>query len=93
MVCATSGGQELARIWKDDPDTFDLLCDRAVNDPFVRKERWEDNPRQTALEAMAKLFPDHPQTTDLLKDRAENDPDEEIREYAKKVLERKSKWQ
>jgi len=68
---------------------FELLYDRTLNDPFERKQDWETNPRQIALEAMIKQRPDSLQTLSLLRDRAENDPDEELREFAKKKLE---KW-
>ena len=78
--------QELARGWKDEPWIFEFLCDRALNDPFERKEDWEDNPRQTALEAIIKQRPDSPLTLSLLRDRAENDPDEKVREFAKEKL-------
>jgi hypothetical protein len=77
---------ELAKGWKNDPEIFELLCDRALNDPFERKKDRGDNPRQTALEIIIKQYPDHPQTLPLLQDRAENDPDEKVREFAKKKL-------
>jgi len=80
--------QELAQGWKNDPEIFELLCDRTVNDPFERKEYWEGNPRQTALEAIIKQRPDSPQTLSLLRDRADNDSDEKLREFAKKKLEK-----
>jgi predicted NACHT family NTPase len=79
--------RELARSWKDEPWMFEFLCDRALNDPFERKEDRENNPRQTALEAIIKQYPNHPQTLPLLQDRAENDPDEKVREFARKKLE------
>ena len=81
--------QELAKGWKDEPGMFELLCDRTLNDPFERQEDWEDNPRQTALEAIIKQRPDSPQTLSLLRDRADNDSDEKLRKFAKKKLE---KW-
>jgi hypothetical protein len=78
--------QELAKGWKDEPGMFELLYDRALNDPFERKKDWEDNPRQIALEAIIKQRPDSAQTLSLLRDRAENDPDEKVREFAQKKL-------
>jgi predicted NACHT family NTPase len=81
--------QELANGWKNDSEIFELLYDRTLNDPFERKEDWEDNPRQLALEAIIKQRPDSPQTLSLLRDRADNDSDEKLREFAKKKLE---KW-
>ncbi len=80
--------QELARGWKDDPSVFDLLFSCVVNDPF--ENRFLYTVRQTALNEIVRLFPDHPQTLDLLKDRAVNDPDEQLRKFAKKVLEKKT---
>jgi hypothetical protein len=77
---------ELALGWKDEPWMFEFLCDRALNDPFERKEDSEDNPRQLALEIIIKQYRDRPQTLPLCKDRAENDPDEKVREFAKKKL-------
>jgi hypothetical protein len=80
--------QELAQGWKDHPEIFELLCDRALNDPFERKKDWEHNPRQIALKAIIKQRPDSPQTLSLLRDRADNDSDEKLREFAKKKLEK-----
>jgi predicted NACHT family NTPase len=79
--------QELAKGWKDEPGMFELLYDRALNDPFERKEHWQTNPRQLALEIIIKQYRDRPQTLPLLQDRAENDPDEKVREFAQKKLE------
>ena len=76
--------QEIAKGWSDDPQTFDFLCDRAINDPF--KGEWQDNPRQTALAAILKHYSDKPQTLELLKTVSNNDPDEELKEFAKKQL-------
>ncbi len=62
---------------------FEFLCNRALNDPFERKE---DNPRQLVLEIIIKQYPEHPQTLPLLHDRAGNDPDENVREFATEKL-------
>jgi hypothetical protein len=78
--------RDLIQSWKDEPGMFEFLYNCALNDPFERKEDWEDNPRQTALEAIIKQYPDHPQTLPLLQDRAENDSDKKVREFAKKKL-------
>jgi hypothetical protein len=59
---------------------------RALNDPFVREEKWEENPRQLALKIIIKQYPDNPQTLPLLRDRAENDPDEQVRNFAQNKL-------
>ena len=81
--------QEIARGWHDEPGIFELLRDRALNDPFEREYSFENNPRQTALEAIAQYYPDHPETLPLLRNSSENDADEEVREFARKTLE---KW-
>ncbi|MEQ8383581.1 MAG: HEAT repeat domain-containing protein [Coleofasciculus sp. A1-SPW-01] len=78
--------QELAKGWKYEPWLFELLRDRVLNDPFVREEDWQDNPRQLAIEIIIKQYPDNPQTLPLLRDKAENDPDEKVREFAQKKL-------
>jgi predicted NACHT family NTPase len=76
----------LAKDWKDEPGIFELLCDRAVNDPFERQHGSNRNPRQYALAAIIEHYPHHPQTLPLLRDRAENDPDEQVQEFAQKKL-------
>ncbi|MCY7272761.1 MAG: HEAT repeat domain-containing protein [Phormidesmis sp. CAN_BIN44] len=78
--------QELAQGWKDDPTMFEFLSDRTLHDPFERKYDRQENPRQTALEAIIKHYPAHAQTRELLSDRAQNDPDEEVREFATQKL-------
>ncbi|MBD1944933.1 HEAT repeat domain-containing protein [Coleofasciculus sp. FACHB-712] len=76
----------LAHCWNDEPWMFEFLCDRALNDPFERKEDRQYNPRQTALEIIIKNYPTHPQTIPLLHDRSLNDPDEKVREFATEKL-------
>ncbi|MGG6296901.1 HEAT repeat domain-containing protein [Leptolyngbya sp. AN02str] len=78
--------QELARGWKDDPDVFELLCRCTLDDPFGRKYRFQDNPRQVALQALVEHYPSHPTTRELLQDRAAHDPDEQFREWAAESL-------
>ncbi|MEQ8386169.1 MAG: HEAT repeat domain-containing protein [Coleofasciculus sp. A1-SPW-01] len=78
--------QELAKGWKDEPWLFELLRDRALNDPFVREKDWQDNPRQLALEIIIKQYPDNPHTLPLLRDRAENDSDKKVRDFAQNKL-------
>ena len=78
--------QRLANGWKDEPGIFEFLYDRALNDPFERKEDWENNPRQTALEAIIEQYPNHPQILPLLRDRAKNDPEENVRVFAVQEL-------
>jgi hypothetical protein len=78
--------QEIAKGWKDDLQTFDFLCDRAIHDPFKRGYDWQINPRQTALEGILKHYSDKPQTLKLLKEISNNDPDEKLKEFAKEEL-------
>lgn len=78
--------QALASNFKDEPGMFELFYNCAVNDPFERKEDYEDNPRQVALLAIIEQYPQHPHTLPLLRDRAENDADEKVREFAQKKL-------
>jgi len=78
--------QELGKGWKYEPWLFELLRDRALNDPFLREENGQDNPRQLALEIIIKQYPNHPQTLPLLRDRANNDPDEQVRKLAQNKL-------
>ena len=78
--------EELARGWENEPGIFEFIRDRALNDPFVREDDWQDNPRQLALEILIKQYPDNPQTLPLLRDRSENDPDGKVREFAQNKL-------
>ncbi|NEP82733.1 MAG: HEAT repeat domain-containing protein, partial [Okeania sp. SIO3B3] len=78
--------EQIATGWKNGPGILELFYRIAINDPFQREEDFQDNPRQTALEAIVKHYPDHLQTLPLLQDRAENDPDEKLRKWAKKKL-------
>ncbi len=80
--------RQIASGWKNESGMFELFYNTALNDPFQGKNEYQDNPRQTALEAIIKHYPDHPQTLPLLQDRAANDPDEQLREWAKKKLQR-----
>ncbi|MGB3653118.1 MAG: HEAT repeat domain-containing protein, partial [Rivularia sp. (in: cyanobacteria)] len=83
--------EELAKGWKNEPRMFEFFYDIAVNDSFKRSDhksiaKYETNPRETALEIILKHYPNHPQTLPLLRDRAENDPDEQLRKWAKKMI-------
>ena len=73
---------QLAKGWHDQPWLFEFLCDRTRHDPFERKEDWETNPRQVALNVILNYYPKHPHTQSLLQDRAEHDPDPELQEFA-----------
>ena len=72
--------------WKDDSQTFDLLCHIAMHDRFQRKYDFQDNPRQTVLEAILKNYPDRPEIIDLLRDRSINDADEKVQKFAEQEL-------
>ncbi|WP_293121823.1 HEAT repeat domain-containing protein, partial [Moorena sp. SIO4G3] len=83
--------EQLAKGWKDQPWLFEFLCDRVawptanrvaalsehrtLHKPFDRKEDWDDNPRQIALNAILEYYPKHSETRSLLQDRAKHDPD------------------
>ena len=78
--------KEIAWGWKDEPKIFQWLCDIAINDPFEGQSKFQDNPRQTALEIMLKQYPDRPKILEILRDRCANDPDEQVRNFAQKQL-------
>ncbi|NEO57350.1 MAG: HEAT repeat domain-containing protein, partial [Okeania sp. SIO3B5] len=83
--------EQITTGWKHELERFqifELFQNSALNDPFEREFSFEHNPRQTALEAIVKYYPNHPQTLPLLQDRAANDSDKELREWAKKKLQR-----
>ena len=77
---------ELTKGWIEEPWIFDFLCDRTINDPFIRKHESNRNPRLRALNSLLDNFPTHPKTIELLRDRAANDPDEQLRKWAQKQL-------
>ena len=83
--------QELAKCCHNRSEIFEFLFERAVQDPFIREDDWQTNPRQTALEAILEYYPNHPKTKDLLEERSQNDPDEQVRKYATKALEKLKK--
>lgn len=78
---------ELANGWSREHWMFQFLCDRAVNDPFVRKNSTNRNPRLRALEALLKHYNKNHQILELLQDRATNDPDAQLRLWAQEQLE------
>jgi predicted NACHT family NTPase len=80
--------QELARGWKDHPELFGILHNMAMNDPFVREEDWQENPRRVALEIISKQYRTHPQTIPLLRHCLEQDADKKVREFAEEALRR-----
>ncbi|MBV8729698.1 MAG: HEAT repeat domain-containing protein [Acidobacteriia bacterium] len=64
--------QELARGWKNDPDTLPILKDRARFDE-------NSNVRYQAVEGLAREWKDDPDTLPILKDRACSDDDPNMR--------------
>jgi hypothetical protein len=78
----------LGEKWKDTFEVVELLYNRAIQDSFERKDDWEVNPRQIALEAILENYADCPRTQELLQDRAINDSDEQLREWAQQQLEK-----
>ncbi|AOY82259.1 HEAT repeat domain-containing protein [Moorena producens JHB] len=92
--------EQLAQGWHDrvawptanQPWLWEFLCDRTLHDPFERKQRWDDNPRQAALKAILEYYPNHSQTRSLLQDRADHDSDPKLREFAQEELARLSSF-
>ena len=83
---------QLAQGWNHLPEMFEILYNHARNDPYTRGEdensKRETNPRQTALKVIVRNYPNNPHILDLLRDRSDNDPDDQVREFAKRQLER-----
>jgi predicted NACHT family NTPase len=73
--------RDLARSWKDDPDTLLLLKERAAKD-----DNW--SVREAALQELARGWKDDPDTLSLLKDWAANDDDGSARQAALQELAR-----
>ena len=82
----TAAVQGLAQGWKDEPGMFERLSQIAHTDPFVRKNNFQTNPRQTALKAILQNYPDRPEILQLLHDRSTNDTDEQLRQFAQEKL-------
>lgn len=74
--------EAIGRYYWNDPKIFELLCNIVTSDLFIRREDWEQNPRQFSLKVLHERFFTHPKTLELLRDRAINDPDEQLREWA-----------
>ncbi|MEG3896027.1 MULTISPECIES: HEAT repeat domain-containing protein [unclassified Microcoleus] len=81
-----SAVQELAFECKNEPGIFEGLVDIAINHPFGRLYKSQDNPRKRLLEIMLQQYPDYPQTLEILRDRFANDPDEQVRNFAQQQL-------
>lgn len=79
--------KELAQGWGAVPELFECFHSVTLNDPFERKESWQDNPRQIALKVLITHHRHQPQTLDLLRDKATHDPDEQLRQWAQDQLE------
>ena len=60
--------RDLARIWKDDPQTLSILKERAREDP-------EAFVRQAAVQELARGWKDDPDTLPILKERAREEQD------------------
>jgi predicted NACHT family NTPase len=67
-----AAAQELARGWKDDPDTLPWLKDRAATDD-------DGGVRQVAVQELARGWKDDPDTLPWLKDRAPKDDHWQVR--------------
>ncbi|MCL2923963.1 MAG: HEAT repeat domain-containing protein, partial [Trichodesmium sp. MAG_R04] len=80
--------RQIVTAWKHEPGIFELFYHIVINDPFQREGHWEENHRQMALRTIVTEYPGHSQTVPLLRDRVANDPDEELRDWAKKKLQR-----
>jgi len=76
---------EISRNWINEPGSLEFLCERAMIDPCNCQLYWL-NPRKLALDMILEHYPNHPQTLPLLQDRAENELNEQLREWAKKIL-------
>jgi predicted NACHT family NTPase len=73
--------QELARGWKDNPDTLPWLKERAAKDDFY-------SVREAAVQELARGWKDDPDTLSILKDRAEKDDFYSVRQAAVQELAR-----
>ena len=73
--------QELARGWKDDPDTLPWLKERAAQDE-------NGDVRQAAVQALARGWKDDPDILPWLKERATQDSNSAVREAAVRELAR-----
>jgi GTPase SAR1 family protein len=69
------------------PEISELLYEIVLQESFLPKSVWNQNPRQNALEALLRNYSTHSKTIELLHDRAINDPDEQLREWAQEQLE------
>ena len=67
--------QEIARGWKDDPETLPWLKQRAQSDDNL-------NVRRAAVQELAGGWKDEPETLHILKQRAQSDDDSAVRRAA-----------
>ncbi|WP_293152401.1 MULTISPECIES: NACHT domain-containing NTPase [unclassified Microcoleus] len=84
--------RELANHWKEDPEITELFFERALKDPFKRKDNIQPNPRLKALQVICQYYPNHLKTLPVLRDRATNDRDEQLREWAQEQLKMQNEW-
>jgi predicted NACHT family NTPase len=76
--------QELARGWKDDPETLPWLKDRVARDE-------DQNVRRAAVQEFARGWKEDPETLPLLKDLAARDENRAVRQAAVQELARRWK--
>ena len=77
----TRAVQELARGWKDDPNTLPMVKDRAARDEHGAV-------RRAAVHELARGWKDDPDTLPWLKERAARDDDSDVRRAAVQELAR-----
>ncbi len=77
----TTAVQELARGWRDDPDTLPWLKERAARDQ-------NEYVRQAAVQELARGWKDDPDTLPWLKERAARDQNSSVRQAAVQELAR-----
>jgi len=78
--------EELAKNFKDDPETKTILKQRAAQDD-------DSDVRRAAVEELAKNFKDDPETKTILKQRATQDGDNNVRGAAVQGLAKHFKYQ
>ena len=80
--------EAISQGWAESLDLFAFFQDCAIHDPFEREEYYDENPRHTALGAIAQYYPNRAETLPLLRERAAHDPDEQVREMARRAIQR-----
>jgi hypothetical protein len=77
----TNAVLELARGWRDDPDTLAMIKERAQSDE-------NEDVRQSAVRELARGWRDEPDTLAILKQRAQSDENKNVRQSAVRELAR-----